>query len=246
MTTETSPMVNITFRIPGLWRHPTEMLDRLPDGFQVTDDRLILPDQSEIEIFPMPPDGQFPSIFRSTLRRPASPQELQVVDRYTANVVLTGPGGSLESARKMMQAGAAIMQAGGAGVFIDNSGLSHGAESWVYMTEEGSSDAVSFAFVGIVRGKSEVWTTGMHVPGFPEIIMKRADADADDRAIIEMIRYVCADDREVGNGHIIADENGPRFQIKHEFPESLNAPDAMHNPWGRMRMISVKDIAERN
>ena len=246
MTIQTRPTVNITLRIPGQWRHPTEMLDRLPDGFQFTDDRLILPDLSEIEIYPIPPDGQFPSIFRSMLRRPASAQELQIVDRYTANVVLTGPGGSLESARKMMQAGAAIMQAGGAGVFIDNSGLSHGAESWMYMTEEGSSDAVSFAFVGIVRGKSEVWTTGMHVPGFPEIIMKRADADADDRAIIEMIRYVCADDREVGDGHTIADEHGPRFQIQYEFPEALNAPDAMHNPWGRMRMISIKDIAERN
>ncbi|HBJ38934.1 MAG TPA: hypothetical protein DDZ51_30140 [Planctomycetaceae bacterium] len=161
-------------------------------------------------------------------------------------MVLTGPGGSLESARKMVQAGAAIIQVGGAGVFIDNSGLAHGAESWMYMTEEGSSDAVSFAFVGIVRGQSEVWTTGMHVPGFPEIIMKRADADAVDRVIIEMIRYVCADDREVGDGHIVADENGPRFQIRHEFPESPNSPDAMHNPWGRMRMISFKDIAERN
>ncbi|HBJ38933.1 MAG TPA: hypothetical protein DDZ51_30135 [Planctomycetaceae bacterium] len=71
MATQTPPAVNITLRIPGQWRHPTEMLDRLPDGFQVTEDRLILPDQSDIEIFPMPPDSQFPSIFRSMLRQPA-------------------------------------------------------------------------------------------------------------------------------------------------------------------------------
>lgn len=114
------------------------------------------------------------------------------------------------------------------------------------MTEEGSSDAVSFAFVGIVRGQREVWTTGMHVPGFPEIMMKRADADADDRAIIEMIRNVCADNFAIGDGHIIADEEGPRFRIEHEFPEGLDVPDSMRNPFGRLRMTSIKDIAERN
>lgn len=246
MTTQTRPAVKITLRIPGQWRHPAEIVDRLPDGFQVTGDRLILPDQSEMEIFPMPPDDQFPTIFRSMLRQPANADELETVDHYTANVVLTGPGGSLESARRMMRAAAAIIQAGGAGVFIDNSGLAHGAENWVYMAEDGSSDAVSFAFVGIVRGKSEVWTTGMHVPGFPEIIMKRVDADADDRAIIDMVRYVCADDRSVGDGHIVADEYGPRFQVRHEFPKTLNVPAVMQNPWGRLRMISFKEIAERN
>ena len=133
MKTQTRPKVNVTLRIPGDWRHPKEMLERIPDGYQVTGDLLILPDQTEIEIAPMPPDTVFPSIFRSTLRRPANSVELEIVEHYTINVGLPGPCGSLESARKMMQAGAAIIQAGGAGV------------------------------------------------------MKRADADADDRAIIEMI-----------------------------------------------------------
>ncbi len=69
------------------------------------------------------------------------------------------------------------------------------------MTDEGSSDAVSFAFVGIIRGQHDVWTMGMQVPGFPEVVMRRADADADDRAIIEMIRYLCSNEKPVGDGH---------------------------------------------
>jgi len=39
------------------------------------------------------------------------------------NIGLTGPGGSMAAALAMMQAGAAIVHAGGAGVFIDNSGV---------------------------------------------------------------------------------------------------------------------------
>jgi hypothetical protein len=126
----------------------------------------------------MPADDQFPTIFRSSLRQPAKAEELKIVDRYTLNVGLTGPGGSLESANTMVQAGAAIIHAGGASVFIDNSCLAHGAENWLLTTEERSNDALSFGFVGIVRGKREVWTRGMQVPGFPDIVMSRSDADA--------------------------------------------------------------------
>ena len=60
----------------------------------------------------------------------------------------------MEAARTMMQAGAAVVRAGGAGVFIDNSTPAHGGGSdWLDMTEDGGPDALSFAFVAIVRGK---------------------------------------------------------------------------------------------
>lgn len=246
MTDEARPTVEVMLRIPGCWRNPREIKERLPNSFHIKEDQLYLPDQTKLDIFPIPADKQFPSVFRSSLRSMASVEEMEIVDRYTFNIGLVGPGGSLESALRMMHAGAAIIHAGGAGVFIDNCCLSHGAEDWLSMTDEGSSDSISFGFVGIVRGKSDVWTTGMHVPGFPEIVMTRADADADDRTIIEMIRYLCASERPVGDGHIIADENGPRFQIQHEFPDQSNSPEPMRNPFGRLRMVSFKDIAERN
>jgi hypothetical protein len=246
MTTESRPTVEVMLRIPGDWRNPSEIMERLPVGYQIKEEQLHLPDQTKLDIFPIPADKQFPGIFRTILRSPARAEELEIVDKYTINVGLVGAGGSLESALKMMHAGAAIIHAGGAGVFIDNCCLSHGAEDWLSMTDEGSSDAVSFAFVGIVRGKRDVRTMGMHVPGFPDIVMNREDADADDRAIIEMIRYICASDRSVGNGHIIADEKGPRFQIQHEFPDQSSAPEPMRNPFGRLRMVSFKDIAEQN
>lgn len=246
MGAESRPTINVTLRIPGDWPNPRDIIERLPQGYQVSGSQLILPDETEMEIYPIPADSQFPGVFRTSLRQPASEEELEVVDRYTINVGLSGLGGSLESAHKMMQVGAAIIQAGGAGVFIDNSCLAHGAEDWLQMTEEGSSDAISFGFAGIVRGKRELWTMGMHVIGFPDIVMNRADADANDGTIIEMIRYICASDRPVGDGHIIADEDAPRFQIKHEFTEQSNFPPPMRNPFGRLRMISFKDIAELN
>jgi hypothetical protein len=236
----------ITFRIPGDWSHPGELLERLPDGYRLTPEALFLPNDTKIEFVPMAPDDQFAQIFESSCRRPPSDDELAVVARYTVNVGLTGPGGTLESALTMMQAGAAVVQAGGAGVFIDNCGLAHGGGDWINMTDDGSPDAISFAFASIVRGRQEVYTMGMHVMGFPDILMRSADIDEEGETIIELIRYVCGGGRPIGVGHVLADERGPRFQVVAVTNDDIDAECPMHNPFGRLKIVSAKDIAEGN
>jgi hypothetical protein len=207
---------------------------------------LVLPDGTKVDVNPMPPDDQFAQIFRSSCRRPPTEQELAQLDGYTVNVGLIGPGGSLEAARKTMEAGAAIVRAGGLGVFNDNSGLAHGGENWLYMTEEGSPDAISFAFVGIIRGPSEMYTMGMHVLGLRDVVMQRADVEDHGFDIVEVIRYLAAGDKPIGDGHVIADQSGPCFQafVAESPAEIVGSP--MHNPFGRLRLVSVKDIAGRN
>ncbi|MEX0703957.1 MAG: hypothetical protein WD069_17790 [Planctomycetales bacterium] len=236
--------VRTTLRIPGAWAHPGELLERLPEGFRLTPETLNLPDGTEIEFFPMPPDDEFAGIFESACRRPATEDELATVGRYTVNIGLSGPGGSMGSAVAMLQAGAAIVRAGGAGVFIDNCGLAHGGGDWVEMADDGSSDAVSFAFVSIVAGEREVRTVGMHVLGFPEILMPRSDLDQD--TIVEVIRYVCRGEKPVGDGHVLCDERGPRFQAAATSGDGWGVGSPMHNPFGRLRLTPLKDIAEGN
>jgi hypothetical protein len=241
-----APEVRITLRIPGDWSHPGKLMERLPDGFRITEDSLVLPDGSEVEITPMPADNQFPSIFESSCRRPAAPHEMQIVQWYTINIMLSGPGGSLDSAARMMQAAGALIDAGGAGVFIDNCGLAHGGDFWNQMTLDGSSDALSFAFVGIVRGDQQIYTMGMHVLGFPELLMRRADADANKDAIIEVIRYVAASEKPIGDGHLLADEQGPRFQTVAMPAQNFEADSPMFNPFGMLKLVNIKDIASGN
>ncbi len=243
---ETEDAVKTSLRIPGNWSHPGELIERMPTGIRLTPEALILPDGTEIDFTPMPPDDQFAQIFKSSCRQPPTTDEMDVINSYTVNVGLTGPGGSIQAALAMMQAGAAIIRAGGAGVFIDNSVVAHGGGDWIKMTEDRGSDALSFAFVGIVRGRQEVWTMGMHVMGLPDVVMKRLDLDSDDNAIIEVIRYLCRGEKPVGDGHVLADEDGPRFQATAEPDEEMDAGSPMHNPFGRLKLVSIKDIAERN
>jgi hypothetical protein len=236
--------IKISLRIPGKWSHPRELIQRLPTGCRLTGEALILPDATEVEFGAAKADNQFAQIFRSSCRQPASEDELATVDGYTVNVFLSGPGGSMEAARTMMQAGAAVVRAGGGGVFIDNSGLAHGGKHWLEMTDDGGPDALSFAFVAIIGGKADVWTMGMHVLGLRDVVMKRVDAD--DFDIIEVIRYLSLGEKPIDDGHVLADLNGPRFQVFTDECKAVPAGSAMHNPFGRLKLVSMRDIAETN
>jgi hypothetical protein len=236
----------IALRVPGEWSHPGELLERLPEGLRLTPDHLVLSSGEKIEFIPMAPDDMFAGIFRSSCRRPPREDELAVVGRYTVKIGLKGPGGSLESALTMMQAGAAIVRAGGAGVFIDNSGLAHGGADWIQMTDDGSSDAVSFAFVSIIRGREDVYVMGMHVMGLPDFLMRSADVGEEGDEVVELIRYMCAGVAPIGVGHMLADAHGPRFQVVAKSDDGIDAHNPMHNPYGRLKIVAAKDIAESN
>jgi len=242
---EPSASVTVTLRIPGQWAHPGELVQRLPDDCRVTADGLVLPDATPVEITGVPADDQFAQVFRGACRQPPTDEELATVDGYTVNVILHGPGGSLDAARQMMQAAAAIVRAGGAGVFIDNSALAHGGTHWLEMADDGSPDAVSYAFVSIIRGKAEVWTMGMHVLGLRDVVMKRSDVEGG-FDIVDVIRYLAAGEKPVGDGHLIADLDGPRFRTAAVDDTEGRPGSPMHNPFGRLRLVSLRDIAEAN
>ncbi|MGH7221690.1 MAG: hypothetical protein ACRELF_00515 [Gemmataceae bacterium] len=243
-----APSITIDLRIPGQWSHPKELVQQLPAGCHLTGEALILPDGTQVAFGAVRADDQFAGIFRSSCRQPLTEEELAAVDGYRVNVFLSGPGGSMPAARTMMQAGAAVVRAGGLGVFIDNSTLAHGGRQWLDMAEDGSPEALSFAFVALVGGRTDVWTMGMHVLGLRDIVMKRADLEADGLDIIDVIRYLCAADKPVEDGHLLADLSGLRFQA---FTEPAPVPGGrvgspVHNPFGRLRLVSMRDIAETN
>jgi hypothetical protein len=236
----------VDLRIPGGWSHPAELIERLPRGYRLTPEALLLPDRTQVAFGAMDADDQFAQIFRSSCRQEPTAEELATVDHYTVNALLSGPGGSLQAAHTMMQAAAALVRAGGAGVFIDNSGLAHGGEHWLAMTDDGGPDALSFAFVAIISGETEVWTMGMHVLGLRDVLMKRGDIEQDGFDIVEVIRYLARGDKPIDDGHVLADLDGPRFQAFTQPPAEDLRGSPMHNPFGRLKLVSLRDIAETN
>jgi hypothetical protein len=242
---EPASSVVVDLRIPGQWSHPRDLIERLPEGCRVTPEALILPDGARLDLGFLPPDDHFPGIFRSSCRRPPTEEELATVDGYTVNVTLSGNGGSMEAARTIMKAGAAMVRAGGAGVFIDNSALAHGGELWLEMTGDGGPDALSFAFVGIVQGNQDIWTVGMHMLGLRDIVLKRADVE-NGFDIVEVIRYLVRGGKPAGDGHILADMNEAWFSCCAEDGDPRMVGTPMYNPFGRHRLVKLRHTASNN
>jgi hypothetical protein len=243
---EPAPPVTIAMRIPGQWSHPRDLIQRLPDGCRLTAEALILPDATQVDFGAVGADEQFAQIFRSSCRQPPTEDEMATVDGYTVNVFLSGPGGSMQAARTMMQAGAALVRAGGAGVFIDNCALAQGGRHWLEMTEDGGPDALSFAFVAIVRGRMDGYTVGMHVLGLRDVVMKRKDIETGGFDIVDVIRYLSRGEKPIGDGHVLGDLNGPHFQAFTQDSAEEFAGSPMQNPYGRLKLVSMGDIAESN
>jgi hypothetical protein len=79
-----------------------------------------------------------------------------------------------------------------------------------------------------------------------DVVMQRADAEADGFDIIEVIRYMCRGEKPIDDGHVLAELNGPRFQaFAHDSPERW-AGSPVHNPFGRLKLVSIREITEAN
>ena len=240
------PQVDITVRIPATWSGVDELKPQLADGWNLTPESLVMPDGTSLEINFRKPDDQFVPVFARACRQQPTDAEKRIVENYTVQVCLTGPGGSLVAARRMMEAAAVLIRAGGAGVFIDNSGVAHGGQCWLELTDVGTADALTFCWVAIIGGTEENYTVGMHVLGARDIVMAADDVGDAGTHLIEMMEYLCKQTKRVEDGHVIADLNGPRFLVSVIDDDPSRKNTAMHNPFGRLRLTSMADIAERN
>lgn len=233
-------------RIPGCWAHPGELPARLPDGYRLTPDTLFLPDGTPIDFIPMPPDREFPRIFESACRYPPTEKEIAAVADYRVNIGLRGPGGSTDAAVTMLEAGAAIIEAGGAGVFIDNSALAFGGGLWTELAGSAGPDAVSFAFVSLLRSPHELRSVGMHGLGSPDFILARSNLADDEGDIVDAVISVCAGEDPIGEGDVLHYAGRPQFATAAAPGDGLPPDSPMRNPFGRLRLIRLTQIAADN
>lgn len=237
------PSVVVDLRIPGRWANLRDLIARLPKGCRVTPRTLILPGGARIDLGFMRPDDEFPKVFQCSCRMPPSKEELAAVKGYTVNATLSLNGGSIAAARTIMEAAAVLVRAGGAGVFIDNSILAHGGEFWLEMTDDGGTDALSCAFVNIIKGRTDVWTVGMHIFGLRDIVLSREEVEAG-FDIAEVVCYLVRGEKPVADGHFLASQSkGPWFACCAESGEWGRPGSPVCNPFGRFRLVKRENAA---
>ena len=233
----TEPHIEVTLRIPGTWENAGELLERLPEGFQLNHDTLVTPDGSRFEFNPLPADEQFPQIFAGSCPKLPTAWERDQIENYKVNVCLTGPGGSLEAARELMVAANAMIVAGAAGVFVDNSGIAHGASDWTTLTEDRQEGGVYWAFVSTIGSGDEVYSIGMHILGYRDAVIPRTDDEEFDyRTLHSFLGYSYRSGMPIKDGDLLGDPVLPTFRAYREPHDRMPSDAPMFNPFGQWRL----------
>ncbi len=230
----------VTLRIPGTWSQPAEFYERLPAGCRATETGLVLDDGSEFELNVLEADGEFAAVFASSCPKLPTESEREQIENYTVNICLSGKCGNVAAACRLMAAAAAVMATGGAGVFVDNSGIAHGATDWLTLLSDAENGGVYWAFISTVRSEDELYSIGMHILGFRDAIVPSTGNDEyDSRTLHSFLGYTAFSGASIQDGEMVGDAVLPTFHAHMQPDDRIPAGAAMHNPYGRWRLEPV-------
>jgi len=225
----------IAVRIPGTWSCPASLEKSLPKGFELSAGWLQLPGGDRLRVFVHPPDDDFADIFTAACRGAVPDAESSRIRGYGVNLCLAGSGGSIEAAQRMMKGVAAVIRAGGMGVFIDNSGAGHLGCDWLDLAGDPDDAATFPAFVASYANGDNIYSVGMHVLGLRDAIMPRTgDREADACVLSSFLLYTifCG----VADGDFIGDDKEPTHRVWGEDCDFPPPGTPMHNPYGCWRL----------
>jgi hypothetical protein len=245
-TLEKCVQPRITLRIPGPWSTVEDLVEQLPRGWNLKGEWLHPADGPPMSVETMPADGVFPMVFETVLRRPARADELENIRTYRSNAGVTFDGGSLFAAKHLLNATAAIIRAGGWGVFVDNGLISHGGSDWLDLSSACADPmAVFYAYVSYAKLESHIQSHGMHVFGMRDaIISYDGDQETRLRSMEDFLRESCCDGRQWSSGELFRDEDGQNYQLQSVDDRSPFGPGhPVTNPFGRWFLAKKGELS---
>jgi len=244
------PAVTIELRVPGPWISPQQLRDALVErktGYELTaDGSLRSPDGDLIEIGTSDHDDEIAQIFRGGHHGRMTEEELVLLGTHAVKVHVVGPGGSVDPARRVVRAAAALVRAGGYGVFVDNSGLCHGPEDFLKLADDEQPGGVFWAFVTATGDPDLVYSCGMHCLGLRDVELYDPPQDQQEAwtALHEFLGYSYQSGTELHDGdHMggLPDSGVPEY-IMRDIPCTRFEPGTpFHNPFGVWELKRAAD-----
>ena len=230
----------IDLRVPGPWRSPEELVERLAlegAGFRVEGDHFVdAKAGTRFEFGVTPHDDEIHELFAHDGR--LSEEEIARVASYAVKVHVSGPGGSPEAARAVMAAATALVKAGGYGVMVDNSGNTHGVDDWLALAGDPQHGGVYWAYVSMTGGREEVFSVGMHCLGFRDAEVPIPNIpDGPDRQdmgflLHNFLGYLSQSGVPVLDGDPLGDEESTLFRARPRPCTRFPPGTPYHNPYG--------------
>lgn len=240
--------VEIVLAVPGKWLNRAEVvaaLARKGRGYRLAGERLTNPatgDSFDLEIAGHDPDLM--ETFIPAGRERLSLPDFAALDNHTYTLYLTGPGGSLESARRIMDAAAALLWAGGLTVLVESSGAVHTAAQWLDCVRYQDSDlaALYHAFVRLNRpDDDQLVSCGMHNLGLRDgVISVQSGAEEPLQTLQTFQLYLLQENPELRDGTIFSTQPDlPHYRLKGESCAIYLPGDLLYNPYGLWRLNRI-------
>jgi hypothetical protein len=246
----------IELRIPGPWGSPMEIVQALRQadvGYELRWGQggeageagekatlLHLESGARFSVGATDPDDEIADIFAETGRLNAA--EVKAIQSHRVKVFVSGAGGSLEAARAIMAAGAAMVHAGGVGVMVDNSAAAHSPRDWLALAGDEQLGGLYWAFVVVTGSPREVFSSGMHCLGFRDAeLPDPPDLRSGAFVLHNFLGYSYQSGATILDGEAIGGPEGVEFVVRHFPCTRFAAGSPWHNPYGVWRLEQVGD-----
>ena len=240
----------IHLRIPGPWRTPEELTEslRLAVGgawrIENAGELINTKTGQRFRLGHTEHDDDIVKFFEDTGRM--SEHDVEKLSTHPVKIHVMGPGGSVDAACAIMDAAQSLIEAGGYGVFVDNSGIAHPPDDWRKLTESSKNGGVFWAYVATTSGldpgsgEEEMFSTGMHCLGYRDAEMPCPPDKAMGAFFLNnFLGYCYQSGQTVLDGDCLNDLQGPLFRAIHHPCARYRADTAFFNPYGVWRLEPV-------
>ncbi len=199
-------MDKIILCVPGVWKTRTDLIEGLikADTGYIAAGFVMTPvgggEMVELDIRKHEPEVS--AAFRATSLGRFSEEELASIDEHNMVIYALCNIKDFNSAIEAMKVGHALLKAGGLGIKVETSGVSHPKPEWLGFSEKLSAD-VFRAFVVTVTSERHLLSCGMHSFNQPDGII---DADIEDAnyTLQTFLLYLLAEEPAITHGQTFA------------------------------------------
>ena len=239
----TSPLPRTIIGVPGAWPNQSDIVTSIvknSGGYLFAGMIMMhIDSKTYFQVDVCDHDDNLAEAFRIGGGGKISSDELKLIGDHTFCVYLMGDGGSLESARRFLAAGEALLKCGGLGVKIESAGLAHSSSSWKQFAADEQHGSLMKAFVTYVGDNETYYSCGMHNLGYPDCVVRApVEPSVAANLIHTFLGYLLFESPAVHSGETFSvDAESPRYRLFKEDCTMFPADDPFHNPFGIWRMV---------
>lgn len=236
----------IVLAIPGFWTDRSDLVQRIAlesEGYLFAGVILLnsnTHDHWELNV--LEADQKIMRTLSLTGQGSITSVQFNAITEHTMVCELSGEAGSLVSATQIANAGAALIRAGGAAVYVESAGKSHSDIDWLRLCDSKKPSAMYEAFVIVINDDASLYSCGMHNLGLPDARVLTTSPSEETAKLLRafnLYRLLQSPDLETGHTFSLTPES-TYYRIALLPCDNYEQDDLFFNPFGVWQLTPIE------